>query len=132
MDSPEGKNVSIGKRRVAMVVTAAVDGAVVALAAPDYALAGNIFLILLMIKSAVFVALYWFRSNWRATTAGQAVMALVACIATICAIGIVNLYFGSYPGRPFVRLFAFAAVGLTLMNLLLALIEAQRNGGENP
>ncbi len=115
-------------RTGAMGGTTAVYVAVLALTAPDWHLAANVFLVLLMVEAIGFVALYALRSNWRSTAAGRAVMGLIACIATICALGTVNLALGDYPWRPFVRVTAFAAVGLTLMNLLLALISAQRSG----
>lgn len=116
-----------GRRRVGLAVIAAVNIVLIAILAPDWALAANAFLVLLTIKGAAFVGLYSVRSNWRATSAGRAVMALVACITTICAIGTAGWIVGNYPGRVFVRLGAFVAIGLVLMNLLLALIQVQNS-----
>lgn len=114
-------------RRV--LVATAVLNAVIALTATPLLgvrFAANIFLALLTVKAVVFVVLYAARSNWRATAAGRAVMALIACLGTICAIGVVSAFLGDYPGRAYVRLSAFIAIGLVLMNLLLTLVEAQR------
>jgi hypothetical protein len=114
-----------GKRSIALAATIILDVAVVGFTAPDWALAANIFLVLLTGESALFVGLYGARSNWRATTAGRAVMALVACIATICAVGTVGWVAGAYAGKAFVRVGAFIAIELTLTNLLLALVQVQ-------
>lgn len=118
----------IRKRHLVMAATAAFDVAVLAVVTPIYGVVetANVFTAILTVKAGVFVWLYGTRSNWRATSGGRAVMALVACIATICGIGTLGAYFGNYPGRTFVRLTAFVAIGLTLMNLLLTLVEAQR------
>ena len=119
----------ISKRHLALLVTAVVDVAVVVAAAPNYLLAGDVFFFLLGAKAWIFVALYGFRSNWRATAAGRAVMGLVACIALICTQATLTIVFGEFPGRPAVRLILIGSVGITLMNLLLTLVAAQRNGG---
>lgn len=120
----------ISNRALALTGAAIANGVVVAVAAPDWRLAANILLALLMAKAAVFVVLYGLRSNWRQTAPGRAVMGLIACIATICGVGVVGAFLGNYPGKPFVRVAAFIAVGLTLMNLLLVLIDTQRNQGD--
>jgi hypothetical protein len=116
-------------RIVALSATAVLDAVIVLATAPNFTLAANVLLVLLMVKSTVFVCLYAFRSNWTLTAAGRAVMGLIACMAAITGIGTLNLFLGDYPGRPFVRVACFVAVGLTLMNMLLALIAKQRNGG---
>jgi hypothetical protein len=116
----------MSKRHWILLATVVPDAVVVTAAAPNYELAANILLALLMIKASIFVGLYGFRSNWRATAAGRAVMGLVACISVICMLGTVNLLMGGYPGRPVVRLVAFVAIGIMLMNLVLALVAAQR------
>lgn len=123
---------SLAKRHIALAATAALDLGIVAWAAPDYVLAGNLFFVLLMVKAWVFVGLYGFRSNWRATAAGRAVMGLVACIALICTQAVVTITLGSdFSGRSAMRLILLGSVGLTMMNLLLTLIAAQRSGGDN-
>lgn len=122
---------STARRHAILAGVAALNVVIAAVMTPLFgaAAAADTFLVLLMIKAGVFVGLYATRSNWRQTSAGRAVMGLIACLATICAIGTLTFIFGDYPGRGFVRLFAFIAVGLTLMNLLLTLVDAQRNGG---
>ncbi|MGW5519290.1 putative phage holin [Nocardia africana] len=120
----------IGKRHLALLITALIDIAVVVAAAPDYILAGDVFFFLLAVKAWIFVGLYGFRSNWRATAAGRAVMGLVACIALICTQATLTIIFGlGFPGRAAVRLILIGSVGITLMNLLLTLVAAQRRGG---
>lgn len=120
-------------RWAALAVTIILDLIVVAAVVPLFGVmaAANVFIAILMLKGAVFVALYGLRSNWRQTAGGRAVMALMACITVICMIGTAGAYFGDYPGRAYVRLVAFIAIGTTLMNLLLTLIEAQRGGQDD-
>lgn len=120
-------------KRRALTAVAVLNAVIVATATPLFGAAAtaDIFLVLLMVKAGVFVGFYALRSNWRSTAAGRAVMGLIACIATICGIGTLNLALGDYPGRPYVRLIAFVAVGLTLMNLLLTLVDLQRNSRSN-
>lgn len=115
-------------RHLILIATLVVDAGVIAVTAPNYAGAANIILALLMAKCMAFVGIYSFR-QWRSTAAGRAVMGLMACFAAICLLGTATTVLGDYSARPFVRLGAFIAIGLTLMNLLLALIAAQRNGG---
>ena len=121
---------STTRRHAILAAVAIANLGVAAVVTPLYGATAtaDVFLVLLMVKAIVFVALYARpRSNWRRTAAGRAVMGLIACIATILAIGIVNLALGAYTWRPFVRIGAFAAVGLTMMNMVLSLIESQRN-----
>lgn len=121
---------STTRRHAILAAVGTVNLGVVAVVTPLYgaAVTADVFLVLLMIKAVVFVALYARpHSNWRKTAAGRAVMGLIACIATICAIGVLTLVLGDYPGRPIVRIGAFWAVGLTLMNMVLSLIDSQRN-----
>ncbi len=118
------------RRFIALTATGVLDAVIVVSTAPNYMLGANVLLVLLMVKAAIFVSLYALRSNWRQTAAGRAVMGLIACIAAICGIGTLNLFLGNYAGRSFVRLACFIAVGFMLMNLLLTLIDVQRNGGD--
>ncbi|WP_067891170.1 putative phage holin [Nocardia vaccinii] len=121
---------STTKRHAILAAVAVANLGVVAVVTPLYGavMTADVFLVLLMIKAVIFVALYARPgSNWRQTAPGRAIMGLIACIATILGIGVVNLALGDYPGRPFVRLAAFAAVGLTLMNMVLSLIDSQRS-----
>lgn len=119
-------------RWVALAATAVLDAAVVATVVPVFGAmaAANAFMAVLGVTAGVFVGLYGWRSNWRQTSGGRAVMALMACIATICLIGTAGAYFGDYSGRPIVRLVAFVAVQVTMMNLLLTLIAAQAKRDE--
>lgn len=117
----------ISKRFSVLSAVAVLNIAVVPATAPNYTLGANIILVLLMVKASLFVGLYAFRSNWRATAAGRAIMGLIGCVATICGVGTLNLFLGDYSLKPFVRLICFIAVGLMLMNLLLTLVDAQRD-----
>ncbi len=115
-------------RHLAMIAIALFDIALVAVVTPLFGVreTANVFTAVLAGKAGLFVWLYGTRSNWRATTGGRAVMGLIACIATICLVGTLGAYFGDYPGRTIVRLTAFIAIGLTIANLLLTLVENQR------
>jgi hypothetical protein len=102
----------------------AIVGVVVSLGGPTAA--ANVFVTVLMVKAVAFVALYGWRSNWSQTSGGRAVMVLMSCIALITLIGTMGAFLGNYPAKPYVRLGAFIAVGVTLVNLLITLIDAQR------
>jgi predicted permease len=125
--------VSITRRHAILAVVAVFNVAIAAVITPLFsaAAAANALLILLLIKAIVFVALYASRYNWRQTASGRAVMGLIACIATICGIGAVAVFLGNYPVRGFVRIGAFIAVGITLMNMLLTLVDTQRNSNHD-
>lgn len=100
----------------------------------DYDATANIFLALLAVKCWVFVLLYGFRSDWRATAPGRAIMRLIVCIGLICTQGAVTVVtHATYPGRPMIRLVLLAGVALAVLDLLVTLIgsqnEARRGGG---
>lgn len=115
-------------RGAALCTTAGLDAVIALTVTPAYGTVAtaNVFLVILMIEAVAFVWLYSTRSNWRVTAAGRAVMALIGCVGIICGVGVINAFATNYPGRAFVRLGAFIAVGLVLMNLLLTLLDAQR------
>jgi hypothetical protein len=121
-------------RWAALVATAVANAAIIAIITPIWGVkaCGDVMLGLILFKAGLFVALYGWRSNWRATAAGQAVMALIGCIFAVAGVAALGAWLGpTYPGRTFVRLSTFVAVGLVLMNMLVTLISAQ-NGHSDP
>lgn len=117
-------------RGAALGLVALADAAIVAVMAPDYTDAGNVFWILLTIKAWIFVLLYAFRSKWWITRGGRGIMRLVGCIAVIGTLSSGTILLGDYPGRPFVRLTLIALVALAMMDLLLTLVAAQRDDSD--
>ncbi|OXR46686.1 hypothetical protein B7C42_01661 [Nocardia cerradoensis] len=114
-------------RGAAMAVTVAIDATIIAVMAPDYNGAANVFWMLLTVKAWVFVLLYGFRSHWWITRGGRGIMRLVSCIALIGTLSTGTILLGDYPGRPFVRLALIAFVALAMMDLLLTLVAAQQD-----
>lgn len=122
-------------RWAALVATAVANIAIIATVTPIWGVVvcGNVMLSLILFKAGLFVCLYGWRSNWRSTTAGQAVMALIGCIFAVSAVAVLGVWLGPhYPGRTVVRLGTFLAVGLVLMNMLVTLIDAQNGHGGPP
>lgn len=121
---------SIRTRCAILIGALGIDAAVIGVLAPDYAEVGNIFWMLLTLKAWIFVGLYWFRSDWRATAGGRAIMRLIGCIAVIGVLSTGTIVLGDYPGRAFVRLGLLAAVALAMLDLLLTLVAAQNLEGD--
>jgi hypothetical protein len=82
-----------------------------------------------LIPAVLFVAQYAFRSEWRATPAGRAVMALMGVIAASYALGVVALvrptFFLEATGL-YVALAIRLIIAVVLWNLWWVLWKAQR------
>ena len=104
----------------------------VVLLVPDHRLVGVVILAAIGLESAVFVAMYAWRSNWRATSAGRIIMRLMLCLAALGGHGTVNaLTDAGYPGRDYIRPLLLLGVALAVLHLLLRLSWAQRAHGED-
>jgi hypothetical protein len=124
---------NIRKRTAILAAATAVNAGIIVTAYPNLNSAANVFLLVLTIKSWIFVSLYAFRSNWTATAPGRAVMRLMFCIAVLCTQGTATLYFGAdYFGRAFVRVALIGFITLAVLDLLLTLVAVQRTGGDTP
>ncbi|NEW40770.1 hypothetical protein GV794_01860 [Nocardia cyriacigeorgica] len=115
-----------------LMITAAVIAVPSVLLVPDHRLVGVVILAAISIESGIFVGLYAWRSNWRATSAGRIIMRLMLCLAAIGAHGTVNaLTDAGYPGREFIRPLLLLGVALAVLHLVLRLSWVQRDRGED-
>lgn len=87
--------------------------------------AAMLLLPFLMLVVGLFAGLYFFRSNWRATLAGRALLYSKLSLLAICAYGSAALTLDDFPVRDWVRLTVYLVVALTQLNLLLTLLRFQ-------
>lgn len=85
---------------------------------------------LLIYVAAVFAiafpVLYFTRSPWRRTAEGRMMMNLGTAIALVFVLILTNLFFGPhYPGRDWIRLFAYAYLALAFVRLNFVLARVQ-------
>lgn len=95
-------------------------------------LLGNLFFLASMLASGVFMFLYGFRSNWRATEAGRVIMWFMATVSVILfmsvffALGWPN---SEHPVRVVFRLLAFGFLFVAILRLILSLLKEQSKQG---
>lgn len=79
---------------------------------------------------ALFVVLYWFRSPWRSTGPGQAVMALAASLFAVLSFVLIVLVFPQIPTqlKDILRTALLSGVGIAAWVLLKNLRTEQRRG----
>lgn len=91
----------------------------------------NVLVVTIAVKSTALTALYGFRSPWRSTMAGRAVMLLVSSLALITAQGTLTILTGAdYPYRDHVRDVLFVYVAISLLWLLLTVFRLQQEPDE--
>lgn len=74
----------------------------------------------------LFTAFYFFRSNWRATGSGRALMWLTGSMTVVLVLTAVTRFLGpNWPGREWVRLAAYFFVSLAVWRLFFLLIKTQ-------
>lgn len=87
----------------------------------------NYVVLAYVIPLAAFILLYAIRSPWRSTELGVALMIQKVAFTTLILIILASYFIGSaYPGREWVRLFGFLAVGATLVMDVVNLLRYQR------
>ncbi|WP_157095466.1 putative phage holin [Hoyosella altamirensis] len=79
----------------------------------------------LVLVVGLFAALYFFRSNWRATLAGRALLYSKLSLLVLSSYGATVLILDEFPARDWVRLTVYLVVALTQLNLLLTFIRVQ-------
>ncbi|MCF8784094.1 putative phage holin [Rhodococcus ruber] len=85
----------------------------------------RILLTAMTVTAWSFALLYGIRSPWRATQAGQSVMATTVSLALIGTQLMTVWWFGDYPGRNEVRAVVVLALVLTLLHRTLVLWRIQ-------
>lgn len=88
-------------------------------------LIGNISLWAASIPAILFVVFYA-RSRWETNQVGRSTMALSVCMALILFVNSLAVIWPHYPGRIYIRLFAFALIVPVLWWRFISLLVVQR------
>ena len=81
-----------------------------------------------LIASLIFVVLYGFRSAWRESSTGRAIMALMSIIAVSYSLGAIALVWPALFRNDYavwIALVLRSAIAITLINMTAVLIRAQ-------
>lgn len=114
-------------RRYLVLATTALAGVLAIVLESSREDAGNMILGGISVASWVFVAVYWARSDWRATMAGRAIMRLVMCIGFLCTQGVLTILTDySYPARDWIRPGLLLLILITLVDMFVILRRIQR------
>lgn len=94
-------------------------------------LIANYVVLAYVLPLGAFIALYATRSPWRNTELGVALMIQKIAFTVLILVLLGSYFIGSdYPGREWVRLFGFLAVGYTLVLDVVNLLRYQRKARE--
>lgn len=87
----------------------------------------NFVVLAYLIPLVAFIFLYATRSPWKVTELGQALMVQKLALTIIVVVLCFSYFLGvDYPGREYIRLFAFFAVFITLIIDVANLLRYQR------